>query len=56
MTNNVLLTHDATANFISSNLNVSVDEKQEILEINNFKKKANMVMKYLDLAQMEVKN
>ncbi len=45
-------------NFISSNLNVSVDEKQEILELNNFKKKANMVMKYLDkeLQMLELKN
>lgn len=45
-------------NFISSNLNVSVDEKQEILELNNFKKKANMVLKYLDkeLQMLELKN
>jgi len=45
-------------NFISSNLNVSVDEKQEILEISNFKKKANRVLFFLDkeLQMLELKN
>lgn len=45
-------------NFISSNLNVSVDEKQEILELPNFKKKANRVLHYLDkeLQMLELKN
>ena len=45
-------------NFISSNLNVSVDEKQEILELSVFKKKANRVLVYLDkeLQMLELKN
>ncbi len=45
-------------NFISSNLNVSVDEKQEILELSVFKKKANRVLTYLDkeLQMLELKN
>ncbi|MDB9882333.1 endopeptidase La [Bacteroidia bacterium] len=45
-------------NFISSNLNISVDEKQEILELDNFKKKANRVLGYLDkeLQMLELKN
>ena len=45
-------------NFISSNLNISVDEKQEILELSNFKKKANRVLGYLDkeLQILELKN
>jgi len=45
-------------NFISSNLNVSVDEKQEILELSNFKKKANRVLYFLDkeLQMLELKN
>ncbi|MBR9860328.1 endopeptidase La [bacterium] len=45
-------------NFISSNLNVSVDEKQEILEIQNFRKRAGVVYKHLDreLQMLELKN
>ena len=45
-------------NFISSNLNVSVDEKQEILKLSNFKKKANRVLYFLDkeLQMLELKN
>lgn len=45
-------------NFISSNLNISVDEKQEILEAGNFKKKATRVLTYLDkeLQLLELKN
>jgi ATP-dependent Lon protease len=45
-------------NIISSNLNVSVDEKQEILELSIFKKKANRVLTYLDkeLQMLELKN
>ena len=45
-------------NFISSNLNVSVDEKQEILELDNFKKKSNRVLSHLDkeLQMLELKN
>jgi ATP-dependent Lon protease len=45
-------------NFISSNLNVSVDEKQELLELPNFKKKANRVLHYLnkELQMLELKN
>ncbi|PCJ66417.1 MAG: endopeptidase La [Bacteroidetes bacterium] len=45
-------------NFISSNLNVSVDEKQEILELPNFKKKSNRVLTHLDkeLQILELKN
>jgi ATP-dependent Lon protease len=45
-------------NFISSNLNVSVDEKQDILEQTNFKKKATRVLGFLDkeLQMLELKN
>mgnify|MGYP001591786241 FL=1 len=45
-------------NFISSNLNVSVDEKQQILELDHFKKKANKVLSHLDkeLQMLELKN
>jgi ATP-dependent Lon protease len=45
-------------NFISSNLNVSVDEKQEILELGTFKKKANRVLGHLDkeIQILELKN
>lgn len=45
-------------NFISSNLNVSLDEKQELLELSDFKKKANRVLFFLDkeLQMLELKN
>ncbi len=45
-------------NFISSNLNVSVDEKQEILEQDSFSNKANRVLMHLDkeLQVLELKN
>ncbi|MGB1037327.1 MAG: endopeptidase La [Bacteroidia bacterium] len=45
-------------NFISSNLNVSVDEKQELLELDKFESKANQVLTYLDkeLQMLELKN
>ena len=45
-------------NFISSNLNVSVDDKQEILELTTFKKKAHRVLGHLDkeIQILELKN
>lgn len=45
-------------NFISSNLNVSVDDKQEILELTTFKKKAHRVLGHLDkeIQIVELKN
>lgn len=45
-------------NFISSNLNVSVDDKQEILELSTFKKKSNRILTHLDkeLQMLELKN
>lgn len=45
-------------NFISSNLNISVEEKQVILEIGNFKERARIVHKHLDkeLQMLELKN
>lgn len=45
-------------NFISSNLNVSVDEKQSILELNTFENKSKLVMQHLDkeLQMLELKN
>lgn len=45
-------------NFISSNLNVSVDEKQEILEKNDLQEKAKLVYGHLDreYQMLELKN
>jgi ATP-dependent Lon protease len=45
-------------NFISSNLNVSVEEKQDILELSGFKHKANQVLQHLDkeMQMLELKN
>jgi ATP-dependent Lon protease len=45
-------------NFISSNLNISVGEKQQVLEISDFKEKAQQVHKHLDkeLQMLELKN
>ena len=45
-------------NFISSNLNVSVDDKQEILELTTFKKKSHRVLGHLDkeIQILELKN
>ena len=45
-------------NFISSNLNISTDDKQEILELANFRTKANRVIQHLDkeLQILELKN
>jgi ATP-dependent Lon protease len=45
-------------NFISSNLNISVEEKQKILEVGNFKERARIVHKHLDkeLQMLELKN
>lgn len=42
-------------NFISSNLNISLDEKQSLLEIKTFSKKMNKVMGYLK-KEMQVLN
>ncbi|WP_303077543.1 endopeptidase La [Capnocytophaga sp.] len=45
-------------NFISSNMNASVKEKQEILEINNLKDRALTTLKYLniDLQRLTLRN
>lgn len=45
-------------NFISSNMNANVDEKQAILEIGEFNEKAHKVMQYLSKEQqmLELKN
>ena len=45
-------------NFISSNLNVSVDDKQDILETRDFAKRAKIVYGHLDkeLQMLELKN
>ncbi len=45
-------------NFISSNLNVSLEEKQQILEIMDIKERANKVLEYLtkELQMLEIKS
>jgi ATP-dependent Lon protease len=45
-------------NFIASNMNLEVNQKQELLEENNFKKRASMVLKHLteELQMLEMKN
>ncbi|WP_417601929.1 endopeptidase La [Owenweeksia hongkongensis] len=45
-------------NFISSNMNLDVDAKQELLEIRDMKERANMVLKHLhdELRMLEMKN
>ncbi len=45
-------------NFISSNLNIDILEKQHLLEISNFKERANMVLSSLtrELQMLELKN
>lgn len=45
-------------NFIASNMNIKVNEKQEILEINNFDERATRVLSYLtrELQLLELKN
>lgn len=45
-------------NFISSNMNLDVDAKQELLEVRDMKERANMVLKHLhdELRMLEMKN
>ncbi|XLS27721.1 endopeptidase La [Flavobacteriaceae bacterium M23B6Z8] len=45
-------------NFVSSNMNLSVKEKQELLEINNLTKRALATLKYMniELQRLELKN
>lgn len=45
-------------NFIASNLGIKVSEKQEILELDNLKEKANLVLKHMDaeLQLLELKD
>ncbi|OUR98998.1 endopeptidase La [Flavobacteriales bacterium 33_180_T64] len=45
-------------NFVSSNMNLSVNEKQELLEINDLKERALATLKYMniELQKLELKN
>ena len=45
-------------NFVSSNMNLSVDEKQSLLEINDLKKRALATLKYMNVEfqKLELKN
>ncbi|TPN89096.1 endopeptidase La [Aquimarina algicola] len=45
-------------NFVSSNLNLPVEEKQKLLEINNLKKRALATLKYMNVEfqKLELKN
>lgn len=45
-------------NFVSSNLNLGVDEKQDLLEINNLQERALATLKYMnvELQKLELKN
>ncbi len=45
-------------NFVSSNMNLSVDEKQELLEINDLKERALATLKYMNVEfqKLELKN
>ena len=45
-------------NFVSSNLNLPVDEKQSLLEINNLQKRALETLKYMNVEfkKLEIKN
>ena len=45
-------------NFVSSNMNLSVDEKQELLEIDDLKKRALATLKYMNVEfqKLELKN
>ncbi|MFA7688088.1 MAG: endopeptidase La [Moheibacter sp.] len=45
-------------NFVSSNLNLSISEKQSLLEINNLKDRATEAMKFMgvELQKLELKN
>ncbi|WP_076456564.1 endopeptidase La [Zobellia uliginosa] len=45
-------------NFVSSNLNLNVDDKQELLEINNLQERALATLKHmnLELQKLELKN
>jgi ATP-dependent Lon protease len=50
--------HSFLINFISSNLNADVNDKQSMLEVANLHKRAEMVLKHLDkeLQLLEIKN
>lgn len=45
-------------NFVSSNLNIAINEKQRLLEISNFSDRANLVLSYLtkEIQMLELKN
>lgn len=45
-------------NFVSSNMNLKVDEKQELLKINDLKERALQTLKYMNLEyqKLEIKN
>lgn len=45
-------------NFISSNMNLPVDKKQELLEINDLQQRANMVLQHLnnEMQMLQMKN
>jgi ATP-dependent Lon protease len=45
-------------NFVSSNLNIGITEKQKLLEISNFSERANLVLSYLtkEIQMLELKN
>jgi len=50
--------HSFLVNFISSNMNAEVEEKQKMLEMNDLKMRAQMVLEHLtkDLQMLELKN
>ena len=55
---NNIESHSFLVNFMSSNLNINVIEKQKLLEISDLKKRANMVLASLtkELQMLELKN
>jgi len=55
---NNIESHSFLVNFMSSNLNINVVEKQKLLEISDLKKRANMVLASLtkELQMLELKN
>ncbi len=50
--------HSFLINFVSSNMNLTLEEKQNLLEINNLKERALATLKYmnLELQKLELKN
>ncbi len=55
---NNIESHSFLVNFMSSNLNINIIEKQKLLEISDLKKRANMVLASLtkELQMLELKN